>query len=429
MSPTHLEPLSLGQVGSVPWGFSPGWFLLIGLGVPALVWLGLAWKRALDEDPYRVRRRGLRELRRWLIGMKRLGAIPAPANLHGWCGAAARTWGVDVSAPTTAVVTRSIRTLTADDQAVTATWQDLWLVTDRGLYAASAEPPSDWLDRAAAAAAAVKVPKRERWLPDRVAHWLPSVTATVLLATSAVLCLMAGSVVSAGPAQHPASAEDQKAAVEALHSHWNDWAAHYNIAAKQIQEGNWNYAVAHATAAFLLFPSESANRDNLRFAVQQAGTMDPTVRRLLYGAWFQRLPGLLSPAQWQRLALIASVILAGGLTALVLTIYFPGNRRPMMLGARVALIVGGVAFVLGLTAYDAYGALNKPAAGILLGDANLSPSPTELVPEQDTLPATAGSVTLPHSAFLGWQQVSVGSNISGWVRSNAVMPFYQTPRR
>src|ERR1700761_8339027 len=105
-NPIHLEPLSLGQVGAVPWGFSPGWFLLIGLGVPVLVWLGLAWKRALDEDPHRVRRKGLRELHRWLVRMKRLGGgtPPTPAYLHGWCGAAARTWGIDVSAPTTGVV-------------------------------------------------------------------------------------------------------------------------------------------------------------------------------------------------------------------------------------------------------------------------------------------------------------------------------------
>jgi hypothetical protein len=429
MSPTHLEPLSLGQIGSVPWSFSPVWFLLIGLGVPALIWLGLAWKRALDEDPHRVRRTGLRQLRRHLVRIKRSGSAPAPLHLHGWCGAAARAWGVDASTPTTGEVTQSIRALTADDPVITKTWRELWLVTERGLYAAGITPPPDWLDRASAAAAKVQVPKRERWLPNRLAHWLPSITTAVLLASAILIGLLAGPTVDAGPAQHPATAEDQKAAVTALHQHWNDWAAHYNVAAAQIQERNWNYAVAHATAAFLLDPSQAANRDNLRFSIQQAGTMDPTLRRLLYGAWFQRFPTLLSPAEWQHLALFASVLLAGGLTALVATIYLPGKPRPLILGGRTALLAGCAMFVLALTAYDTYGALSRPTAGILLGDANLSPSPTELVPEQETFPATAGSVTLPHTLFLGWEQVSVGTNISGWVRSNAVMPFYQTPRR
>jgi hypothetical protein len=55
----------------------------------------------------------------------------------------------------------------------------------------------------------------------------------------------------------------------------------------------------------------------------------------------------------------------------------------------------------------------------------LNPSPTELVPEQETLPATAGSVVLTGHSFLGWRDVSNGANISGWIRKNAVMPFYE----
>jgi hypothetical protein len=259
---------------------------------------------------------------------------------------------------------------------------------------------------------------------------LPSLAASALPLTCALCCLLAGSTVSADSTHHPVSAADQKAAVDALHVHWNDWAAHYNIAAAQIQEGNWNYAVAHATAAFLLSPSSATNRDNLRFSVQQAGTMDPTLRRLLYGAWFQQIPTLFSPAAWQHLALISSLVCAAGLTALILTMYVPAVKiRPVVVTSRAALAAAGLAFILALTAYNAYGVLNQPSAGILLSDVNLSPSPTELVPEQETFPATTGSVTLPHTVFLGWQQISVGTNLSGWIRSNAVMPLYSAPRR
>ena len=40
----------------------------------------------------------------------------------------------------------------------------------RALYAAGGSPPADWVQRAAAAAAGVQLPKRERWLPDRRGH-------------------------------------------------------------------------------------------------------------------------------------------------------------------------------------------------------------------------------------------------------------------
>ena len=63
---THLTALPLGQLSSIPWSFHPAWFLLLAFGLPALTWLGLAWKRALDEDPHRLRRAGLRQVRRLL---------------------------------------------------------------------------------------------------------------------------------------------------------------------------------------------------------------------------------------------------------------------------------------------------------------------------------------------------------------------------
>jgi hypothetical protein len=430
LPPTHLQPLALGQMGATPWSFSPAWFVLLSLGVPGLTWFGFAWKRALDEDPHRLRRAGLRELRQLLARVRRSDSSPQPLHLHGWCRAAAGTWGVRVSAPTGGQVTRSLHTLTRDG-ALTSTWRELWSVTERGLYAADPTPPADWLERAASAAAKVEVPKRARWLPNRLAHWLPSMAATASVAMGVALC--AGTLLVAGSARAdqaaPSSSQDgRKAAVAALHAHWNDWAAHYNVATDQIQEGNWNFAVAHAAAAFLLHPSSAANRDNLRFAIQQAGTMDPTLRRLLYGAWFQQFPTLLSPAGWQHLALAASLTLAAGLSAMVFALYVPHYRRALKSGGRSGVAAGALSFITAVAAFNAYGALNRPTAGILLEGVNLNPSPTELVPEQETSPATAGSVVLPHGSFLDWQQISLGANVSGWVRGNAVMPFYAPSR-
>jgi hypothetical protein len=420
---THLDPLPLGQMGATPWHFSPAWFVLLAIALPGLTWLGFAWKRALDEDPHRLRRAGLRELRRLLVRVRRSGSIPQLAHLHCWCHAAAQTWNIRVSAPTSVHLTQSLQTLTDDHKSASA-WRELWSITERGLYGANAPPPADWLERASEAAAKVRVPKRERWLPDRMSHWLPSKPTTGWVLMCAATCFIAG-LARADQTTPSAAWDAQKSAVTALRAHWNDWAAHYNIAASQIQAGNWNFAVAHATDAFLLHPSSAANRDNLRFAIQQAGTMDPTLRRLLYGAWFQQFPALASPAGWQRLALVSSIILAAGLTALVIALYVPKRRRPLRLAGRSATAGGALLLGLAVVAFTDYGTLGQSSAGMLLEGVNLNPSPTELVPEQETSPATAGSVVLAGLSFLGWQQVSSGANISGWVRKNAVMPFYE----
>ncbi len=197
-------------------------------------------------------------------------------------------------------------------------------------------------------------------MPDRLAHWLPrrasafavglAIGFAALLAThdiaradqtSATTSPQAArsrrsAVTGLAQRQHNATApraaslslQDQQAAAQAMRLHWNDWAAHYNIAAAQIAQGNWNYAVAHAATAFLLDPTFGANRDNLRFAIQQSGSMDPTLRRLLYGPWFQQFPGLLSPAGWQRVSLFASLVLAAGFSALIVMLYLPARRGP-----------------------------------------------------------------------------------------------------
>ncbi|MEJ1966083.1 MAG: VWA domain-containing protein [Gammaproteobacteria bacterium] len=90
----HLSPLGLDSGGATPWDFSPIWFVLLSVVLPAVLWAALAWRRALEEDPYRLRRAGSRELRRLLTRLQRGGGTPLPVDLHAWFQAAARTWGV-----------------------------------------------------------------------------------------------------------------------------------------------------------------------------------------------------------------------------------------------------------------------------------------------------------------------------------------------
>jgi hypothetical protein len=431
--PVHLSALSLGADGATPWSFSPAWFVLLVVGLPALLWVGLAWKRALEDDPHRFRRAGSRELHRLLSRIRRTGSAPEPAQLHAWCQAAARSWGVRVSTPTGTQVVRSLSELDGDTTKQLH-WQELWKQTERGLYAVRAAMPPNWIEATTAAANELRIPPRKHWFPTRLRHWLPSLT------TAACVCaVLTGTVHSSRAADAALRAVDAKTtaelsaaqgpAAQALRVDWNNWAAHYNVAAQQMVQGNVDYAVAHLTAAFLQHPSSFAVQNNLRWSLQQAGVMDPTLRRLLYGAWFQRYPVLMSPANWQRLGLLSALLAGAGLCALVAQLYATRPLDAVLRMGRFAAVVGIVPLVVSVMAWHTWGDLHRANAGMLVEAINLNPAPTDLVTERETIPVNAGSVTLIESAFLGWKQVrvvGVPGKLNGWSRAPYVMPLYAT---
>jgi hypothetical protein len=445
----HLSPVPLGTAGTTPWDFSPLWFCLLALALPAVLWVGLAWKRALEEDPNHLRRAGNRELHRLLSRLRRASGAPRPVDLHAWFQAAARTWGVRVSAPTGGEVTHSLTALDGDS-VTRARWQELWKSTERGLYAEGGTLSPSWVQDVTAAANEVRIPPRKHWLPGRARHWLPSFGAAALCACA----ILAGrgdvlraaersassvQVVNATPAQDtkPMLALDAKSAaalsaaqgpaVKALHSDWNNWAAHYNIAAEQMVQGNVDYAVAHLTAAFLQEPASGAVQDNLRWSLQQTGSMDPTLRRLLYGAWFQRYPALLSPASWQWLGLVAGLVVGAGLCTWVLLLYTTRSQQELRLAGRWAVPVGIALLALAVVSWNAWGELHRPNAAMTVEGINISPAPTDLVADKETLPVAAGSLTVTRASFLGWKQVrivGIPGKVTGWIRAPYVMPLY-----
>ena len=74
--PVHYDALPLGSSGHTPTALNPAWLVLLAFVLPAATWIVLAWKRALDEDPTRLRRSGVRELRKLLAKMARNLAPP-----------------------------------------------------------------------------------------------------------------------------------------------------------------------------------------------------------------------------------------------------------------------------------------------------------------------------------------------------------------
>jgi hypothetical protein len=423
-----MEPLPLGEISATPWSFHPLWFVLLAVAVPAAAWLVFAWRRAFEEDPQRLRRSGVREMQRLLKGIRRSRSSPQSRHLHAWMRATARTWGVRASAPTSREVTQAVQAITSD-AAVTSEWRTLWKETERGLFAADAAPPRDWLEQATSAAAEVKMPAREQRFPNRRRHWLPSVAVAAALAASGMTPRAVKAELPAQPAEAAVlapeiDAQARQAAQKALELNWNDWAAHHNVALGQMQEANWNAAIAHATASFLQNPSSPATRDTLLVALGQTASADPHLRRMLSGMWYERVPALLSAAGWQRLAFVSGLLAAAGLTTMVLALYLP-NRRALTVAGRSGFAAGVLAFAAATASWDAYGELSRPEAAILTQNVNLSPAPTDLVPTEETSPFAAGTVVRTHRSFLGWQQVSVGGKTLGWIRRNAVLPFYE----
>ncbi|WP_028007811.1 hypothetical protein [Solimonas flava] len=420
-------PLALGRVGSAPWPFAPAWFALGALLVPAALWLVLAWKQAFETDPVRGRRRGVRELHRLLRELQRApGTRPTPRQLHRWLLAAARAWDLRSAAPSADELAAAIRVLGGDDT-LAGQWQGLWRATERGLYAADAGLADNWAERAQALGAALLVPPRTRRGPDRRVDWLPPLAVlTLALWLGAPEAARAG---SAAPATASAVAADaaeslamRDAALVALQAQPRDWAAHENLAHFYLQQQDGDRALAHATAAFLLHSSTPQARDTLRAALALAPGADSRLQRLFLGNALERLPAALAPGGWQRAALLASLLFAAAAAVPIVGRYRGWPRRYRYAGigaAGVALL----ALAASIGAWQAYGELRLGNAGLLLQRVNLSPTPTDLVPQDETTPAAGGSVVLGLRAFLGWRQVAAGSQV-GWVRAGAVMPLY-----
>jgi hypothetical protein len=447
-----MQPLPLGELAATPWSLSPFWFIALAIGAPALLWLGLAWRRALHECPNRIRRAGIKEMRRLLKSLQRSDAAPRPAHLHAWLRATARVWNIRTSAPCVGEVTQAAQTLSGDST-ISSRWTELWRTTEHGLYGPNDSPGHDWLLDATTVADTVDMPKRERLFPNRLGHWLPSIAVALFIVVAFGSQSIADVPWTSPPAEStaapsaepeattqptaeaPADAPSEPLAIEvaeqaeaALKSNWNDWAAHRNLAVYQTQQGELNLAIAHASAAFIQHPTGSDTRDTLLAALGETEITDRSLQQMLSGTWYQRAPTLLSPTGWQRLALFAALLTAGGCGVLVLSLYSGRQLQPfrsvVLWTGRGVAALGAILLAAALASWNAYGAFSHPEAAILVQNANASPVPTDLVPTEETSPLSAGSVVIAGRSFLGWRRVEAEREISGWVRGNVLMPLY-----
>jgi hypothetical protein len=417
-----VEPTSLPAFAAVPWALHPAWFALLALVPPALAWVVCAWRSAYASDPNARRRAGVRELQRLLKRLQRSRSAPRPEHLHAWRRAVARAWDVPKSAPTAAEIARAQLALSGDE-AGTNDASALWHATERALFGAEAALPADWLPRACALAASMRMPERTRRFPNRLRDWRPAVAAG----------LVGAFVVAAGlvdPARAEISRATVVAAAERLTVRWNDPAAHHTLALAHAERENWNSALVHAVAAFAQAPTD-ATRSSLRAALEHNEVAARELLPLVAGPWYASVPSLASPASWQRGALASAAGAAVLLTLLVVSVYVTAPAAAKLARRwhlRWILPAAAVVAVLGLggcvAAWQSYGLLREPGAAVILQSTNLAAAPTDLVPEEETSPVVAGALVRQRSAFLGWRRVETSSGAAGWVRREAVRAVY-----
>jgi hypothetical protein len=407
-------PLPVGQLGELPSALPPLLWLLPALLLPLLFWVALAWRHAYATEPMRLRRRGVRDLRRLCDELKRI-TTPTPQQLNRCLRSIAAAWDVRVAAPTAADIAGAVMRIDGQDDRARR-WQALWSATERALYAADARLPAEWLRYLDASVSELAMPARAQPYPARQRHWLPSLSALALVLIAATPALTrAGDPPAADRAQWQ----------QAVAAEGRDWAAHRNLARLQLDEGDWNAAVAHALASFLL-RGDADGRAVLDYALQQAGVGDPLLQGLFIERTRHGVPVLLTPSGWQRTAVLAATLLAAGLMLGVAGLY--RARRRWWLGGGAAVALAGLGMiVVAQLGWSAYGDLRRADVALLLQPANLYPEPTDLVPQEETAPLAAGAVVRVRHRFLGWLQVQHADRPPGWLRSNAVMPLYGLP--
>lgn len=376
------------------------------LGVIVLIWLGLATRQARQNDPWRPRREARQRL---AATVQRLRSSSDRTGLLHWQYDAARLWRLHHAAPSA-------------DALPDETWRTLWRESDKALYGENAALPGDWVDRAAAAVAAVKIPGTAWWRTFQPRNLLPFLFAVML-----ALVAPAGHAATDPAAAYRAGnfAEAEQTWREAVKARPTDWIARHNLSLALAQQDRWGEAAAHATAAFVQNPHADAARWNLSLAYSKAGYTPNAVAPLLDSAPLADIARLASPSGWDHWFITGCALIALALLALLLRGY---QLAPAWIGwvAVVALISGATCAGTALTGRHAYGVAASPKVALVWRAGTLYSIPTEADTAQQTTTLAAGAMgVMEEKTFLGWVQLTFPNGQTGWVRQTEIVPLYR----
>ena len=413
---TPLRPSTLAWLTAAPFAILP------------ILWLILATQRARATDPLRPQREARTRLAATIAQLRQ--EVPSGSGLSAPGSKLLLQWQHD------ATILLRIPHAAPPATAITdPAWQQLWLESDRALYSADAQLPSDWTARAEAARAATRLPgfsPLRLFLPRNLFPFVALLTLTFTLPT---LLPAADETQNSKPkTQNPeptvayrsgdfaAAAKSWSATVAKSPT---DAVARHNLSLALAQQDRWPEAAAHATAAFVQNPSNDSVRWQLALASEKSGYIARPLVSFLPPGPAQSLARLASPATWQFALLAASLLIT---TALALFTYgaYRHPSRLRLFSALAALLLGLFTAAVSASSLHAYRLTAHPDAVLAWRAGTLRSIPTEADNTQKTTTLPPGSLALAdRNTFLGWTRLTFENGQTGWVRTEEIIPLWK----
>jgi tetratricopeptide (TPR) repeat protein len=413
-----LDPIKGTATAMLPSAGVPvGWLVLPAIPL-LLSWLAFAMHRARMTDPLRPQREAHARMDSVLAAVKNAGTPAQTATaLRAWQNTAIDIFGRKRAAPSPSEF------MFAASQFLTPSaaeyWRTLWVEAEAAIYSHSVGLPADWVARASTASRALRLPGFKPASALQPANLWP---ATVL----AILFALPPDLDAADPADAYASgdfATAERAWREQVAAEPLNWKAHNNLGLALAQQDRWSEAAGHWAAAFAQNPSDHATRFQFELGVARAEFTSPELSKFAESRGATWLARFASPAQWQALLGVAS-LLAAGAGALYLWDRYDGRRRWRFFTSASLLATGVAAAATSTGALHTWGPLVDPNIALVWTPTDFRSIPTE-AGEQQTQPLGAGTLARIEHRFLGWVQLSFPDGQTGWVRRETVVPLYR----
>lgn len=413
-----LDPLDGAAAAMLPSAGLPlGWLLAPAIPL-LLVWFAFAVRRAHVTDPLRPQREAHARMPAVLAAV-RAASNPAEtaAALRAWQNAAVDIFGRKRAAPSPSEFMFAASQFLSP--AAAEKWRGLWTEAEAAIYGESVPLPGDWPLRAAAASRTLRLPAFSPLSALRPANlWPAAVFAALVALPPDAGAADARAAYAAGDFAAAERAWRQDLATEPL-----NWKAHNNLGLALAQQDRWSEAAAHWAAAFAQNPSDRATRFQFELGVTRAEFTSPELAKFADARGAIWLARRASPAQWQALIGVAS-LLAACAGALYLWDRYAGRRRWRFHLAAALLVCGVVAAATSTGALHSWGPLADPDIALVWTPTEFRSIPTE-AGEQQTQPLGAGTLARIERRFLGWVQLVFPDGQTGWVRSETVVALYR----
>ena len=159
--------------------------------------------------------------------------------------------------------------------------------------------------------------------------------------------------------------------------------------------------------------------------MDRSGIDYPVFAGLAHGEGFYKVTRVLSPAAWELLVCLSSLVFALAAAVYLYQAYrgtlSPGGRRGYGAVAMLCLLLAAASgYSLHL-----YGPLAQRDIVFVSQATLLETVPNATDTLQKTAPLVAGSLTHAVREFLGWSQVRFSNGQTGWVRTDLLIPLYQ----